>query len=58
MTNANGWYYAVGEKTFGPVDLKEMQVVLSKISDPRNLLVWRVGFKEWEARVMCQSLQS
>ena len=46
--NANGWHYAKGEKTFGPVDLKEMQVVLSQISDPRNLLVWKAGFKDWE----------
>jgi hypothetical protein len=44
--NANGWHYAKGEKTFGPVDLKEMQVVLSQISDPRNLLVWKAGFKD------------
>src|SRR6266478_5679299 len=46
--NANGWHYAEGEKTFGPVDLKELQVILSRISDPRNLLVWKVGFKGWE----------
>jgi Protein of unknown function (DUF2569)/GYF domain 2 len=46
--NANGWHYAEGEKTFGPTDLKEIQVVLSQISDPRNLLVWKVGFKDWE----------
>jgi hypothetical protein len=24
-----------------------MQVILSKISDPRNLRVWKVGFKGW-----------
>lgn len=48
MTNANGWHYAEGENTFGPVDLKEIQVVFSKISDPRNLLVWKAGFKDWE----------
>jgi GYF domain 2 len=46
--NANGWHYAQGEKTFGPVDLKELQVVLSRISDPRNLLVWRTGFEGWQ----------
>jgi hypothetical protein len=46
--NANGWYYAQGEKTFGPVDLKELQVILSRISDPRNLLVWRAGFEGWQ----------
>ena len=30
------------------MDLKELQVVFSRISDPRNLLVWKVGFKGWE----------
>ena len=37
-----------GGKTVGPLDLKEMQIILSKISDPRNLQVWKVGFKGWE----------
>ena len=46
--DATGWHYAQGEKTFGPVDLRELQVVLSRISEPRNLLVWKAGFKEWE----------
>ena len=46
--NANGWHYAEGDKTFGPMDLKEIQVVLSQISDPRNLLVWKAGFKGWQ----------
>jgi hypothetical protein len=36
----NGWHYAEGEKTVGPVDFKEMQIVLSK---SRNLRVWKVG---------------
>jgi hypothetical protein len=49
--NANSWHYAEGEKTFGPMDLKEIQVVLSQISDPRNLLVWKAGFKGWEQAV-------
>jgi GYF domain 2 len=42
------WHYAEGEKTVGPLDLKEMQSVLSEISDPRNLRVWKPGFKDWE----------
>jgi uncharacterized integral membrane protein len=46
--DATGWHYAQGEKTFGPVDLKELQVVFSRISDPRTLLVWKAGYKEWE----------
>jgi len=44
----NGWHYAEGGKAVGPLDSKEMQVILSKISDPRNLQVWKVGFKGWE----------
>ena len=43
-----GWHYAKGGKTFGPMDLKQMQVVLSQFSAPRNLMVWKVGFKDWE----------
>src|SRR5262245_62148783 len=46
--NANGWYYAEGQKTFGPVDLKDLQVVLSRLPDPRNLLVWKAGFEGWQ----------
>ena len=30
-----GDFYAEGEKTVGPLHVKEMQTVLSKISDPR-----------------------
>jgi len=41
--NANGWHYADGGKTFGPVDLAELQVVFSRISEPRNLLVWSLS---------------
>lgn len=44
----DGWHYAEGGKAVGPLDSKEMQVILSKISDPRNLQVWKVGFKGWE----------
>ena len=44
----NGWHYAEDGKAVGPLDSKEMQVILSKISDPRNLQVWKVGFKDWE----------
>jgi hypothetical protein len=46
--NASGWHYAEGGKTFGPVDLKELQVVFSRLSDPRNLLVWKAGFEGWQ----------
>ena len=43
-----GWHYAKGGKKFGPMDLKQMQVVLFQFSAPRNLMVWKVGFKDWE----------
>ena len=44
---AVGWYYVEGEKTVGALNAQEMQIVLSKIAEPRNLLVWRGGFKDW-----------
>jgi hypothetical protein len=44
----NGWHYAEGEKTVGPLDLKEMQIALSENSNPSNLWVWKVGFKDWK----------
>jgi hypothetical protein len=44
----NGWHYAEGGKAVGPIDSKEMQAILSRVSDPRSLQVWKVGFKGWE----------
>jgi hypothetical protein len=41
------WHYVEGTKTVRPLDLKEIQAVLSKSSDPRNLLVWKAEFKSW-----------
>ena len=52
----NGWHYAEG--AVGPLNLKEMQAVLSKIPDPHNRQVWKAGFKGWNAREMCRSLRS
>jgi hypothetical protein len=45
---SDGWHYAEGRKTVGPLTLTEMQRVLSKVSDPHNLLVWKAGFEDWE----------
>jgi hypothetical protein len=42
---SNGWHYAEGEKTVGPLDLKALQTVLSSVPDPHSLLVWKAGFK-------------
>ena len=45
---SDGWHYAQGQKSFGPLDLSKMQEVFSKASNPGNILVWKVGFKEWK----------
>jgi GYF domain 2 len=45
---SDGWHYAEGRKTVGPLTLTEMQRVLSKVSDPHNLLVWKAGFEDWK----------
>jgi hypothetical protein len=50
------WHYAEGEKSVGPLNLNEMQEVFSKVSDPRNLLVWKVGFKDWKRAEDVQEL--
>jgi len=44
----DGWHYIEGTKQVGPVDLEEIKAVVSKISDPRNLLVWKAGFNDWQ----------
>ena len=53
---SDGWYYAEGDKTVGPLELGEMQTVFSKTSDPRNLLVWKPGLKEWKRAEDVQEL--
>lgn len=45
---SNGWHYAEGGKTVGPVDLRGLETVLSRAPDPRSVLVWKPGFKDWK----------
>jgi hypothetical protein len=45
---SDGWHYAQGQKSVGPLDLSKMQEMFSNASNPRNILVWKVGFKEWK----------
>lgn len=45
----DGWYYAKDEKIVGPIPLENLEVILSMVSDPYNLRVWRVGFSDWAA---------
>lgn len=46
---ADLWYYAEGEETRGPVTLGELVPLLSRIADPRRVMVWRHGFVDWKA---------
>ena len=32
---------------FYPLDSAELQILLTKVPDPRNLWVWKVGLKDW-----------
>jgi hypothetical protein len=41
------WHYVSEDRTVGPLDVKDLQAVLANSSDARNMLVWRVGLKEW-----------
>lgn len=44
----NIWYYAEGDKSVGPISLSDLTAVLSRISNAKNVLVWRDGFSGWE----------
>jgi hypothetical protein len=41
------WYYAEGGQQRGPLSLAELIPLLARISDPRNVLLWRHGFDDW-----------
>src|SRR5271156_4468875 len=41
------WYYAEGDKSVGPLSLSDMTAILSRVSDARNVFVWREGFANW-----------
>jgi GYF domain 2/Protein of unknown function (DUF2569) len=43
------WYYAEGDEPRGPLSFAELVRILSRMPDPRKVLVWRNGFEEWEA---------
>src|SRR5262245_3528898 len=44
---SDGWHYAEGRKTVGPLTLTEMQRVLSKVSDPPQ----STGLESWTRRL-------
>jgi hypothetical protein len=43
------WYYAEGEETRGPLSAADLVALLSNLSDPRKVLIWRHGFADWKA---------
>lgn len=43
------WYYAEGEGTHGPMSIAELVPLLSRIADPRRVMIWRHGFEDWKA---------
>ena len=45
---SDGWHYAEGEKTVGPVNLRGLRTILTRAPDPRIVLVWKPGFKDWK----------
>jgi hypothetical protein len=42
------WYYAEGEQARGPLSLTELVPLLTRIPDPRRVMVWRQGFTDWK----------
>jgi hypothetical protein len=49
------WYYAEGEKSVGPLSLADLTAILSRVSNAKDVLVWRDGFEQWQraATVAC-----
>jgi len=43
------WYYAEGNETRGPITFGTLIKLLSELSTPRGVLVWREGFDDWKA---------
>ena len=42
------WYYADGDKSVGPLSFADLTAVLSRVSNPKDVLVWRIGFEQWK----------
>jgi YidC/Oxa1 family membrane protein insertase len=42
------WYYAVEDKLVGPLSLAELTTILSRVSNAKDVLVWRTGFEQWQ----------
>jgi hypothetical protein len=42
------WYYSYNEQRVGPFSLAGLHAALQRISDRKDLLVWRNGFSDWQ----------
>jgi len=42
------WYYAEGEQARGPLSLTELVPLLTRIPDPRRVMIWRQDFIDWK----------
>jgi uncharacterized membrane protein YhaH (DUF805 family) len=41
------WYYADQNKQVGPLDIQQLKATLLRLSNARDVLVWRPGFTDW-----------
>src|SRR2546423_140895 len=44
----NVWHYAEGSKSVGPISVADLTTILSRVSNAKDVLVWRDGFSNWE----------
>ena len=44
-----GWFYAEGEGSVGPVSADALAAALRRLPEPGNTPVWRAGFEDWRA---------
>jgi YidC/Oxa1 family membrane protein insertase len=42
------WYYGDREKSVGPLSLADLTKTLSRLANPKDVLVWRDGFEQWQ----------
>lgn len=55
---SDGWYYADGDKSVGPMALDDLGRALGARSNPGSVLVWRDGFAAWKPAAEVPELAS
>ena len=43
-----GWYYAAGTQSVGPMSLQDLEAALRRLPNWKEVPVWREGFSEWK----------